>query len=129
MKKTSIILGVFLIFYCTSIKKEELIGKWDAVYSYSYNAATKETSTWLKPDISGGFTFDEKGWSLNFKREDGYNIKAGGVYSTKSNRVILKMYKQPSIMAILENDTLRLELKPSPPTYPHGILLKFCKSD
>ena len=116
MKKVLVILSVFIILFCSMQKhKEQLLGNWDAVYSEFYNVVLKEEAKYLPPDLSGGISFTEKGWSINCRREDGYQIKGGGSYDIKGKKVILKFYKSASWFAILENDTLSLDIKPTMP--------------
>ncbi len=129
MKKVLFILLVCLILFCSMQKhKEKLLGSWDVVYSKFYNVVLEEEDIYLPPDLFGGVKFTDKGWSMDCKREDGYQIKAGGVYDIKGKRVILKFYKGPSWLAILENDTLTLDIKPTIPVDPEGIMLKFYKN-
>lgn len=130
MKKSAVILSIFLVLLsCTTIKKEELTGEWDLVYSNFYNIATKDEEVYSPPDILGDITFEEKGWAVDVKREDGYQVKGGGIYQIRSNRVILNFFQGGSWIAIMEDDTLKLNIKPSPPSDPAGILLKFYKNE
>ena len=128
MKKITALSIILLIIFCSNEKKrEKLIGEWEIADSRFYNVATKEERTWLPPDISGSITFDDKGWSINVRRSDGFIVKGGGVYRIRSNRVILKFYMGLSWTSILENDTLILDVKPTLPIDPDGFVLRFYK--
>jgi hypothetical protein len=107
--------------------KEKIIGKWQVVNAKFYNVSTKEENIVFPPDISGEIDFQEKGWAIDVRREDGFTIKGGGLYNIKSNRVILKFFQGFSWITILKNDTLNLEIKPTPPADPSGVFLKFYK--
>ena len=128
MKKLTLFLVVLSIIFCSSAKmKEKVIGEWNVADGYFYNVATEEDSTWSPPDIFGGIDFQEKGWSIEVKRSDGFTVKGGGIYSIRSNRVILKFYMGISWISILKNDTLSLDVKPTPPMDPEGFVLRFYK--
>ena len=128
MKRLTIVFIIFCILSCTGAKmKEKVIGKWDAVNARFYNIATNEERIVVPPDISGGVDFNEKGWIMDVKREDGFTIKGGGLYDIKGNRVILKFFQGFSWTTIIKNDTLNFEIKPTPPGDPSGVYLKFYK--